>query len=166
VQFSTPGVEQAMRADLAKHTAAHDIPAPVLSMIPTTRVGRPDTAAIRLGIFAQLKQIALQAYDRIVGLLLTDIAVDGAITKAPGGGKVAGPSPVDRRKQGMKRSVLVEGYARRSPKKPPPGAARQGLGEGVLEGEWIDEKNMGELGGFSLHGTAGLLAAGATTQIG
>lgn len=38
-------------------------------MIPTTRVGRPDTAAIRLGIFAQLKQIALQAHDRIVGLL-------------------------------------------------------------------------------------------------
>jgi len=36
--------------------------------------------------------------------------VDGCITKAPGGGEVAGPSPVDRRKQGMKRSVLVEGY--------------------------------------------------------
>jgi transposase len=65
---------------------------------------------IRLGVFAQLKQIALDAYDRIVGLLLDDIAVDGCITKAPGGGEVAGPSPVDRRKQGMKRSVLVEGY--------------------------------------------------------
>jgi transposase len=65
---------------------------------------------IRLGIFAQLKQIALDAYDRIVGLLLDDIAVDGCITKAPGGGEVAGPSPVDRRKQGMKRSLLVEGY--------------------------------------------------------
>jgi transposase len=65
---------------------------------------------IRLGIFAQLKQIALDTYDRIVGLLLDDIAVDGCITKAPGGGEVAGPSPVDRRKQGMKRSLLVEGY--------------------------------------------------------
>jgi transposase len=65
---------------------------------------------IRLGVFAQLKQIALDAYDRIVGLLLEEIAVDGCITKAPGGGQVAGPSPVDRRKQGMKRSVLVEGY--------------------------------------------------------
>jgi transposase len=64
---------------------------------------------IRLGIFARLKQIALDAYDRVVGLLLDDIAVDGCITKAPGG-EVAGPSPVDRRKQGMKRSVLVEGY--------------------------------------------------------
>jgi Transposase and inactivated derivatives len=65
---------------------------------------------IKAGVFAQLKQIALDAYDRIVGLILDDIAVDGAITKAPGGGEVAGPSPVDRRKQGMKRSVLVEGY--------------------------------------------------------
>ena len=65
---------------------------------------------IRLGVFTQLRQIALDAYDRIVGLLLDDIAVDGCITKAPGGGEVAGPSPVDRRKQGMKRSVLVEGY--------------------------------------------------------
>jgi transposase len=65
---------------------------------------------IRLGIFAQLKQIALDAYDRIVGLLLDDLAVDGCITKAPGGGEVAGPSPVDRRKQGMKRSLLVDGY--------------------------------------------------------
>jgi IS5 family transposase len=42
--------------------------------------------------------------------MLEDIAVDGCITKAPSGGEVAGPSPVDRRKQGMKRSVLIEGY--------------------------------------------------------
>jgi transposase len=64
---------------------------------------------IKAGIFAQLKQIALDAYDRVAGLALSDIAVDGCITKAPGGGQVAGPSPVDRRKQGMKRSLLVEG---------------------------------------------------------
>lgn len=65
---------------------------------------------IQLGIFTRLRQIALDAYDRIVGLLLDDVAVDGCITKAPGGGEVTGPSPVDRRKQGMKRSVLVEAY--------------------------------------------------------
>ncbi len=65
---------------------------------------------ITLGVFAQLARIARESYDRIVGLLLDHLAVDGAITKAPGGGEVAGPSPVDRRKQGMKRSVLVEGY--------------------------------------------------------
>ena len=65
---------------------------------------------IKAGLFAALKQIALDAYDRIVGLILDQIAVDGCITKAPGGGECAGPSPVDRRKQGMKRSLLVEGY--------------------------------------------------------
>jgi Transposase DDE domain len=64
---------------------------------------------IKLGIFAQLKTIALDAYDRIVGLLLENIAVDGCITKAPGGGECAGPSPVDRHKQGIKRSLVVEG---------------------------------------------------------
>lgn len=65
---------------------------------------------IKHGVFSQLNKIALDAYDRIVGLALTDVAVDGCITKAPGGGECAGPSPVDRRKQGLKRSLLVEGY--------------------------------------------------------
>jgi hypothetical protein len=50
-----------------------------------------------------------ESYDRIVGLALADIAVDGYITKAPGGGHCADPSPVDRRKLGMKRSLMVEG---------------------------------------------------------
>jgi transposase len=38
---------------------------------------------IRLGVFARLKQIALKSYDRIVGLVLDHIAVDGAITRRP-----------------------------------------------------------------------------------
>jgi hypothetical protein len=65
----------------------------------TTIRGRRDEW-IRAGIFARLKQIALEAYDRIVGLVLEEITVDGCITKAPGGGECAGRSPVDRRKQG------------------------------------------------------------------
>ena len=65
---------------------------------------------IQLGIFAKLKEIVLDAYDRIVGLILDEISVDGCITKAPGGGQVAGRSPVDRGKQGMKRSSMVEGH--------------------------------------------------------
>jgi transposase len=32
---------------------------------------------IRAGIFARLRQIALRAYDRVVGLVLEGIAVDG-----------------------------------------------------------------------------------------
>ena len=65
---------------------------------------------IKAGTFARLRQIALEAYDRIVGLQLRDLAVDGYIAKAPGGGECAGRSPVDCGKLGMKRSVLVEGY--------------------------------------------------------
>ncbi|MEV4917413.1 IS5 family transposase [Streptomyces tirandamycinicus] len=65
---------------------------------------------MRLGVFAQLKQIALDSYDRIVGLVLKQIAVDGSITKAPGGGEAAGRSPVDRGKQGLKRSGMTDGY--------------------------------------------------------
>jgi hypothetical protein len=51
----------------------------------------------------------LQAYDRIVGLALDDIPVDGCHTKAVSGGECAGPSPVDRRKGGMKRSTATDG---------------------------------------------------------
>jgi transposase len=64
---------------------------------------------MKAGIFAELKRIAREAYDRIVGLILEDLAVDGCIAKAPGGGQVAGRSPVDRGKLGYKRSLLVEG---------------------------------------------------------
>ena len=56
-----------------------------------------------------LLRICLAAYDRMIGLDLHDLAVDGAITKAPCGGEVAGRSPVDRGKQGMKRSVASDG---------------------------------------------------------
>ena len=34
-------------------------------------------------MFAQLARIARESYDRIVGLLLDHLAVDGCITKAP-----------------------------------------------------------------------------------
>jgi transposase len=63
---------------------------------------------IEAGIFDELEQIALDAYDRIVGLDLSNITVDGCIVKAPCGGEAAGRSPVDRGKQGTKRSLLVE----------------------------------------------------------
>lgn len=62
---------------------------------------------IHLGIFSKLKRIALDAYDRIVGLELDRIAIDGAITQAPGGGEAAGRSPVDRGTQGLKRSGMT-----------------------------------------------------------
>jgi transposase len=64
---------------------------------------------IKLGVFAELNRIARESYDRIVGLVLENLIIDGCIAKAPGGGEMAGRSPVDRGKLGMKRSVLTEG---------------------------------------------------------
>lgn len=61
------------------------------------------------GIFTELEQICLDAYDKMIGLDLRDLAVDGCIVKTPCGGEAAGRSPVDRGKQGTKRSLLVDG---------------------------------------------------------
>jgi hypothetical protein len=60
---------------------------------------------IALGLAEQLGLLVLGAYDQLFGL---ELAVDSCTTKAPCGGQVAGPSPVDRRTQGLKRSVAVE----------------------------------------------------------
>lgn len=64
---------------------------------------------ITAGIFTRLEQICLDAYNMMIGLDLEDVAVDGCIVKAPCGGEAAGRSPVDRGKQGTKRSLLVDG---------------------------------------------------------
>jgi hypothetical protein len=61
------------------------------------------------GLSEQLHALALRAYDRMTGLELEDVAVDGCTTKAPSGGEAAGRSPVDRGKQGLKRSVATDG---------------------------------------------------------
>jgi hypothetical protein len=64
---------------------------------------------IEAGIMDALEEMARYSYDRIIGLELSEIAVDCCITKAPCGGECAGRSPVDRGKRGLKRSVAVDG---------------------------------------------------------
>lgn len=78
------------------------------STCSATTIRRRRDEWIAAGIFERLEQLCLEAYDRIVGLELGDVSVDGCIVKAPCGGKAAGPSPVDRGKQGTKRSVLTD----------------------------------------------------------
>jgi transposase len=63
---------------------------------------------IELGVMERLRQICLEAYDRLIGLELSEVAVDCCITKAPRGGEKAGRSPVDRVKRGIKRSMAVD----------------------------------------------------------
>jgi hypothetical protein len=61
------------------------------------------------GLSEHIHALALQASDRMIGLERDALAVEGWITQAPGGGEVAGRSPVDRGKQGLKRSLVTEG---------------------------------------------------------
>ncbi|WP_235432402.1 IS5 family transposase [Nostocoides japonicum] len=63
---------------------------------------------IAAGVFTTLEQLCLEAYDRVVGLDLEHVTVDGCLVKAPCGGEVAGRSPVDRGKLGTKRSVMTD----------------------------------------------------------
>jgi hypothetical protein len=60
------------------------------------------------GVAEQMRLAVLAAYDRLFGLELEQLAVDGCISKAPCGGQVAGTSPTDRREQGLKRSMATE----------------------------------------------------------
>ena len=60
------------------------------------------------GVGEQVLRTALAGYDQMIGLDLDDLSVDGSITKSPCGGEVAGRSPVDRGKQGTKRSVACD----------------------------------------------------------
>jgi transposase len=63
---------------------------------------------IGAGVFEQLRQGALAAYDRVIGLDLSHVAVDGSMHKAPCGGQGTGKSPVDRAKLGWKWSVAAD----------------------------------------------------------
>ena len=65
---------------------------------------------IAAGIFEQLEQLCLEDYDKIGGLDLTNITVDGRLVKARCGGEAAGKSLVDRGKLGTKRSVMTDGF--------------------------------------------------------
>ena len=60
------------------------------------------------GVFDGLVDEALDGYDRIIGLDLSDVAVDGSQHKAPFGGEGTGPNPVDRGKCGWKWSIATD----------------------------------------------------------
>jgi transposase len=76
--------------------------------VSATTLRRRRDAWIAAGVMDRLEEIVLGAYDRLIGLALDEVVVDSCITKAPCGGEVAGRSPVDRGKQGMKRSTVVD----------------------------------------------------------
>ena len=59
-------------------------------------------------MFDALVSEALAAYDRIIGLDLSDVSVDGSQHKAPSGGEGTGKNPCDRAKSGWKWSVATD----------------------------------------------------------
>jgi transposase len=61
------------------------------------------------GVFRGLVEEALAAYDRIIGLALEDLAVDGSQHKAPAGGDGTGPNCTDRGRSGWKWSIATDG---------------------------------------------------------
>ena len=63
---------------------------------------------VQQGVFFRAWQTLLHYYNREVGIAWKWQALDGVITKAPLGGEATGPSPVDRGKQGTKRSVWTD----------------------------------------------------------
>lgn len=72
----------------------------------TLRARRDEWVAA--GVFDRLGHEALAAYDRIVGLDLSEVSLDGSLHKAPCGGEGTGPNPTDRGKLGWKWSVASE----------------------------------------------------------
>jgi transposase len=60
------------------------------------------------GVFVGLVEEAIAGYDRIVGLELDDLAVDGSQHKAPAGGEGTGPNCTDRGRSGWKWSIATD----------------------------------------------------------
>lgn len=63
---------------------------------------------IAAGVFDRLEAEAKAAFDRVIGLDLSEVSLDGSLHKAPYGGEGTGPNPTDRGKLGWKWSVAVE----------------------------------------------------------
>jgi transposase len=65
---------------------------------------------IAAGVFDALRHHGLHAYDRIIGLDLSEVALDGSLHEAPYGGEGSGKYPTDRAKLGWKWSVASDAH--------------------------------------------------------
>jgi transposase len=63
---------------------------------------------IAAGVFGAIAREAIEGYDKIVGLDLSDTAIDGSLHKSPTGGEGTGKNPTDRAKLGWKWSVFTD----------------------------------------------------------
>jgi transposase len=86
-----------------------DIEAIMNFEVSDTTLRRRRDEWIDAGVFDALETEARAGYDRIIGLDLSHVAIDGSLHKAPYGGEGTGRSPVDRAKLGWKWSLAVDG---------------------------------------------------------
>lgn len=63
---------------------------------------------IEAGVFDSIASEAIGGFDKIIGLDLSDVSLDGSLHKAPAGGQGTGKNPTDRSKLGWKWSILVD----------------------------------------------------------
>ena len=66
------------------------------------------TEWLKAGVFNKLVEESIAGYDKIIGLDLSEVAVDGSLHKAPCGGEGTGPNPTDRAKIGWKWSLATD----------------------------------------------------------
>jgi transposase len=63
---------------------------------------------VAAGAFQHLVEEAINAFDKLIGLDLSEVSVDGSLHKAPMGGEGTGLDPTDRGKTGWKWSVATD----------------------------------------------------------
>jgi transposase len=63
---------------------------------------------VAAGAFRRLLEEAINAFDKVIGLDLSEVSVDGSLHKAPMGGEGTGPNPTDRGKTGWKWSIATD----------------------------------------------------------
>jgi transposase len=76
--------------------------------VSATTLRRRRDEWVAAGVFDVLVTEALAGYDRIIGLDLSEVSIDGSLHKAPCGGEGAGANPTDRAKLGWKWSLAAE----------------------------------------------------------
>jgi transposase len=93
---------------LATGCSWHDAERLCGSEVSDTTVRSRRDEWIAAGVFDTVAGEAIGGYDRIIGLDLSDVAVDGSLHKAPAGGEGTGANPTDRGKLGWKWSILTD----------------------------------------------------------
>jgi len=63
---------------------------------------------VAAGAFGRLVEETIAAFDKVIGLDLSEVAIDGSLHKAPAGGEGTGPNPTDRGKTGWKWSLATD----------------------------------------------------------